>query len=613
MKKIAINILILLLLTRLSVFASDFESTEFFNTSHANAARNSGYGLTYISELDLYAAYGTKGSSALYVSSDGLNWVPRMTDFSRNILAFAYGNGKALASTSTTSTPVADSISNSAHKIYIFDKYLKNSSSVITVPDNAETTSDYVFIKGTMIWDEKSGKFWAGGCRYNETDNIRSHYGLYYSDGAVTAQSYDSAGKIDENAANNRSVMKWSHAIDNDDPYGVSEINTLYPAYYMDSYGNVVFDNNGNKTAKDYIALTSATDKYMNGPVISWITTNRKGHIIAGTGFSSGSYYPRTQMLMVDTSKQPYEYRTRTIGELKTAAIDDYDNIIFSISKSTGAEAETTTTGIYTTPWTEVFNGTTTLKTQITKVDGTAASGQYEVVEDILVLEDMVLCFPAYPATVTAAGALNTDKGDVKVITYRESGRLNTKYVTLFNHSSEDYSNSILYKFLNGTTMNKSAVNGDGRVVAMTGKPLDMAYSYDRTSKAGKILVLDTKNLKIDSSNIADQKERCELAQLITLTDDMDIIVNGVELEISDNQDFAVTTGDRIKAGYYEYFPDGNKLIVIAIYKDGRLIDSAISNSTANSETEKIFTEIPENCTAKVFFWNGYTLAPYTK
>jgi len=613
-KKILSNTFILIFVLQVSVFAVSSEQTPFFESA---AVTSGGFGVAYAKDLDLYVAYGRKGSSALYTSVDGLNWMPAMTDFNRSIMAFAYGDGKALALTFTTNSPVTEDISKNANCIYIFDKNLESYSNTITVEDRAKTTDDYLLIKGTIIWDEYTGKFWAGGCRFNEKSSpLRSHFGLYYTDGNTTTQIYDSNGNVVTKETENtkkRTVMKWTAAMDLDDPYGTGEIDTLYPVYKTDGNGDVVFDENGNKVIRDYIDETEAAHKFMNGHVISWIKSNGKGHIIAGTGFSSNSYYPRNQMLMVDASKEDYRYSIVKIGEIKTAAVDKYDNVILSVTKNGGSESNTDTSGVYVTPWKELFNNTSSLKKMVIKADGDYKSSQYEVVEEILILDDMVLCFPMIPGTVDETGALKEFNGDIKVITYSEDGKLNNKYINLFNHGKTGYNASALYEFLSGSWMNMAVANKDGRVVTITGKPLNRSYSFAANNKASKMLVFDTKNLDIDSSDISDEVERADLAQVIYCTDLMDIMVNGVELDASFNQEFNVLPGDKILAGYYEFIPENKLMTVIAVYKDGVLVDAAESSRRGYPEAEKVFAGIPEGCKAKIYLWNTESLEPYKK
>ena len=297
---------------------------------------------------------------------------------------------------------------------------------------------------------------------------------------------------------------------------------------------------------------------------------------------------------ITDASAANYSYYTKSMSKnIKTGAIDSKGNIVLSISSDTGGNTPSDS-GLYKTTFNNIKYNSATV-TQITNADGTANYGTNEVVEEILVLDDMFLCFPQ-----------RASNGDVKAITYDSEGSLNSKYVNFFNDS-----NSTVNAFMSvsGDRMNKAAVDSDGRVVAMTGKPMTTDYTLSLNKNNSRMLVFDTKDLTIDSS-VAPTTSNASIATVVTDTDILEIKLNGTDTGKVDNEEFAVPAGDvTVSAEFYNYVPT-SKYTIIAIYKGDTLEDVEL---TTDYKAEKTFASVPENCTAKVYFWNGTTLEPLTK
>jgi len=227
----------------------------------------------------------------------------------------------------------------------------------------------------------------------------------------------------------------------------------------------------------------------------------------------------------------------------------------------------------------------------ITNADTSATIASNEVVEEFLIVNNMILGFPQ-------RGSSN---GDVKVITYDSSKAPNSTYINLFNDS-----NATINAFMSssGDRMNKAAVNKDGRVVAMTGKPYGTRYSYN-TSNASKMLVFDTKDLNLDST-VVPTESLANIATIVSQTDEYAILVNGEDKGNKVNEEIAVSGDMTIEAEFYGYAP--NKKAIIALYDAGNVLVDVKAVNDYNVSYE--FKGVPEGYKAKVFYWHGGILKP---
>lgn len=561
LKKIISCIMIVCLaIGTMSAFAADATPLNFFGSGEGTyKARNSGYGITYVEELDIFVAYGAKDSTnaRLYVSRDGLKWTPKyFGSTAARIMEFAYGNNKAILVASDTNSPHTEN----KQTVLVSTQYLDGFSWATTVPADAKTNNDYVSVRGTMIFDSYTGKFWAGAWKFN-ADGTKSNAGMYYTDGALVNQIYNEAtGEIVaeavEGETKTRKVMVWTKATGDG------------------STDTEVYDPN------TFPSLTSS-------PVFGWISSNGKGFIIAGLGFSLTSYDPRTHVFMADVrNDESYLFKdAETAKNIKTGILDGNNNLIFSVSSGTSGEG---TGSIVKTTWSTLWAGGKAMST-IKDADTTATIAANEAVEEFVLANNMIFAFPQ-----------RGSNGDVKVITYNSDKKPNDTYINLFNDS-----NATINAFMStGDRMNKAAVSKDGRVVAMTGKPYATAYTYT-TSNASKMLVFDTKDLSLDST-VVPTESLASIATIVSQTDEYAILVNGEDKGNKVNEEIAVSGDMTIEAEFYGYAP--NKKAIIALYDAGNVLVDVKAVNDYNVSYE--FKEIPEGYKAKVFYWHGDILKP---
>ena len=462
---------------QMSAFASSIPL--FADTTGSANVNHGGHGVTYIEELDIFAAWGgyTDDSDAapFYTSKDGIKWTSRLGKYIKStVIAFAYGDDKGIVVPTVGST-----VSSAANeKIFVTDKYLNSAYSVYTVLDT-DPSGSWVRLRSSIMWDEYTKKFWSGGVTYDTAQGAYTGIGLYYSDGEITEETLPNG--------NTGKVMKWTKT-----PEDVfSQAATAVPTYVSNHHY-----------------------------VMNWIRSDGAGHILAGTGY----YYTspdsaRNSVLMVDaTNEGDYEFKVvKMTSYTKTGNIDKYGNVVFSVVNGSNIPLDSSY-GVYKSTWSELWDSAS--RTPVTHVNGETYKTN-ELLEFFLVTDNMILGFPQRVST-SSNTKTETYAGDIKVISYKADNTLANTLTTLFN-TPTTAGTSVMQKFLSesGMRMNSAAVNKNGVVVAMTGKPHSTSYSYALNKFSSKILVFDINGLSIDSeADSSAEIERTLDAQIITTADD---------------------------------------------------------------------------------------------
>lgn len=174
-------LIIIMALSSVTVLAAD--TKDIFKTNETAMANANGHGITYIKDLDIFAAWGagnaTSGGAALITSKDGLNWTRRLTSWNNTnnpFAGFAYGNEKGIILLRAGGSYTAD-------EILVTDKFLNSYQEVNAV---AEDNATRLYLMPKIMYDEYTGKFWSGGYTVLSTTKTENTAGIYYSDGAVT-------------------------------------------------------------------------------------------------------------------------------------------------------------------------------------------------------------------------------------------------------------------------------------------------------------------------------------------------------------------------------------------------------------------------------------------
>jgi len=354
-KKVLINSLVFIMIIQMSVFAVEIP---FFPAASGSASgpNYGGHGLMYIEDLDIFAAWGAyqSGSDArnFYTSKDGITWTSRLSKYIKNtIVAFAYGKEMGLVVTNTNN---ANDISTAANeKIYITDKYLNYAEPVYTVLDT-DSENSWVRLRSSAYWDEYTGKFWSGGATFDVSANAYTGYGMYYSDGEITTGTLPNGGS--------GKVMKW----------------TKTPVDIYNQVSDLQY-----RTNHQY--------------VMSWISGDGNGHIIAGSGYyHANPIGARRSALMIDaTDKNNYEYKVAEMDYYtKTGSIDKHGNILLSVVNGSYLPCDSLY-GVYKSTWDTLWNDAKK-RYSVPHINGEKyKSGEF--IEYFLFTDDMALCFPNKP------------------------------------------------------------------------------------------------------------------------------------------------------------------------------------------------------------------------
>ena len=241
----AISVFLCVLMALSAVTAMAAEETE----TYFGASSDSAYGtdIEYIPETETYVM----GGKGLYTSKDGVNWYAHSNSVSdvRDNTEF-YGMAYGGAENDRKLILITNSLNaNILNKIFTLDKYLTRKKTVYTyIGGEAQDGSDDtpLMLKGGIIWDDYTQKFWCGASLADRTGA-----GLYYSDGATVEKTVDEKLQL---------AMYWKKADTECSSFKPDAVYTDKTTQIRPVFTNITSDGKGHIAAQP--AWATYTDKY---------------------------------------------------------------------------------------------------------------------------------------------------------------------------------------------------------------------------------------------------------------------------------------------------------------------------------------------------------------
>lgn len=241
----AISVFLCVLMALSAVTAMAAEETE----TYFGASSDSAYGtdIEYIPETETYVM----GGKGLYTSKDGVNWYAHSNSVSdvrdnKEYYGMAYGG----AENDRKLILITDSLNtNVLNKIFILDKYLTRKRTVYTyIGGEAQDGSDDtpLMLKGGIIWDDYTQKFWCGASLADRTGA-----GLYYSDGATVEKTVNEKLQL---------AMYWKKADTECSSFKPDAVYTKTTGQIRPVFTNITSDGKGHIAAQP--AWATGSDKY---------------------------------------------------------------------------------------------------------------------------------------------------------------------------------------------------------------------------------------------------------------------------------------------------------------------------------------------------------------
>ncbi len=242
-KAISVFLCVLMALSAVTTMAAE-ETETYFGASSGSAY---GTDIEYIPETETYVM----GGKGLYTSKDGVNWYAHSNAVSdvRDNTEY-YGMAYGGAENDRKLILITDSLNaNVLNKIFILDKYLTMKRTVYTyiggeVQDGSDDTP--LMLKGGIIWDNYTQKFWCGASLADRTGA-----GLYYSDGATVEKTVDEKLQL---------AMYWKKADTECSSFKPDAVYTDKTTQIRPVFTNITSDGKGHIAAQP--AWATYTDKY---------------------------------------------------------------------------------------------------------------------------------------------------------------------------------------------------------------------------------------------------------------------------------------------------------------------------------------------------------------